>query len=82
MYSLERLLDPQLASPGGWVLQNVKQIEAKNDRQLTITLKQAFPAFLGLLSMRYCSVVPHEIVRIEGGDFRKKGVFLERPLFF
>ena len=74
VYSLERLLDPQLASPGGWVLQNVKHIEAKNDRQLTITLKQAFPAFLGLLSMRYCSVVPHEIVRIEGGDFRKKPI--------
>jgi peptide/nickel transport system substrate-binding protein len=24
--------------------------------------------------MRYCSVVPHEIVRIEGGDFRKKPI--------
>ena len=33
VYSLKRLLDPQLASPGGWVLQNVKNIEAKNDRQ-------------------------------------------------
>ena len=51
VYSLKRLLDPQLASPGGWVLQNVKNIEAKNDRQLTITLKKAFPAFLGLLSI-------------------------------
>ena len=71
VYSLKRLLDPQLASPGGWVLQNVKNIEAKNDRQLTITLKKAFPAFLGLLSMRYCSVIPHEIVKLKGLIFEK-----------
>jgi len=74
VYSLDRLKDPQLASPGGWVLQNVERIEAKTDEQLTIILKKAFPAFLGLLSMRYCSVVPHEIVRLEGGDFRKKPI--------
>ena len=74
VYSLKRLFDPQLASPGGWVLQNVKNIEAKNDRQLTITLKKAFPAFLGLLSMRYCSVIPHEIVKLKGVDFRKNPI--------
>ena len=74
VYSLKRLLDPQLASPGGWVLQNVKNIEAKNDRQLTITLKKSFPAFLGLLSMRYCSVIPHEIANLKGVDFRKNPI--------
>ena len=74
VYSLKRLLDPQLASPGGWVLQNVKNIEAKNDRQLTITLKKAFPGFLGLLSMRYCSVIPHEIANLKGIDFRKNPI--------
>jgi peptide/nickel transport system substrate-binding protein len=74
VYSLKRLLDPKLASPGGWVLQNVEYVEAKNDRQLIIKLKKAFPPFLGLLSMRYCSVVPHEIVHLEGSDFRKKPI--------
>ncbi len=74
VFSLKRLLDPQLASPGGWVLQNVANIEAKNNQQLTITLKQPFPAFLGLLSMRYCSVIPHEIVSQEGGDFRRNPI--------
>ena len=29
VYSLDRLKDQQLASPGGWVLQNVERIEAK-----------------------------------------------------
>ena len=74
VYSLKRLLDPQLASPGAWVLQNVKNIEAKNDRQLTITLKKAFPAFLGLLSMRYCSVIPHEVANLNGVDFGKNPI--------
>ena len=73
-YSLKRLLDPQLASPGGWVLQNVERIEAKNDQLLIITLKQPFPAFLGLLSMRYCSVVPKEIVTQTEGNFRKNPI--------
>ena len=73
-FSLKRLLDPQLASPGGWVLQNVERIEAKNDQLLIITLKQPFPAFLGLLSMRYCSVVPKEIVTKTEGNFRKNPI--------
>ena len=73
-FSLKRLLDPQLASPGGWVLQNVERIEAKNDQLLIITLKQPFPAFLGLLSMRYCSVVPKEIVTNTEGNFRKNPI--------
>ena len=73
-FSLKRLLDPQLASPGGWVLQNVERIEAKNDQVLIITLKQPFPAFLGLLSMRYCSVVPKEIVTNTEGNFRKNPI--------
>ena len=64
-------MDPQIASPGSWVLQNVEHIEAKNDQHLTITLKQPLPSFLGLLSMRYCSVVPHEVVNLKGLDFRR-----------
>ena len=74
VYSLKRLLNPQIASPGGWVLQNVKHIEAKNDQHLIIRLKQPFPAFLGLLSMRYCSVVPHEVVDQEEIDFGRKPI--------
>ncbi|MEK9603453.1 MAG: ABC transporter substrate-binding protein [Flavobacteriaceae bacterium] len=74
VYSLSRLSDPELASPGGWVMQNVKKIEVKSDHQLTITLKKPFPAFLGLLSMRYCSVIPKEVVKELGENFRSKPV--------
>ncbi len=69
-YSFNRLTDPQVASPGNWVLKNVSNYEAINDTIFRIQLKKPFPAFLGLLSMRYCSVVPKEIVTYYGSDFR------------
>ncbi|MDC8003628.1 ABC transporter substrate-binding protein [Aureisphaera galaxeae] len=73
-YSFNRLLDPQVASPGSWVLSNVDYYRAENDTTFTIQLKQPFPAFLGLLSMRYCSVVPEEVVEHYGSDFRSHPV--------
>lgn len=73
-YSFKRLTDPNLAAPGGWVLQNVAQFKAKNDSIFQIQLKQAFPPFLSLLSMKYCSVVPKEAVDFYGTDFRANPV--------
>src|SRR5690554_2531133 len=55
VYSLDRLKDEKVASPGSWVLQNVESYTAQNDTTLVIQLKKPFPPFLGLLSMRYCS---------------------------
>ncbi|MTE27480.1 ABC transporter substrate-binding protein [Winogradskyella ouciana] len=69
-YSLTRLKDDKLASPGSWVLQKVESFSAVNDSTFQIKLKQPFPAFLGLLTMKYCSVVPKEIVEHYGNDFR------------
>ena len=48
-YSLNRLIDDNVASPGRWVLSNVKSFEAKNDSIFTIKLKSPFPGFLGEL---------------------------------
>ncbi len=70
VYSFNRLADPLLASPGSWVLNKVKGFSALNDSTLQIQLKQPFPGFLGLLTMKYCSVVPREIVELRGSDFR------------
>ena len=56
-----RLLSKELAAPGKWVLSNVESYKAINDSTFKVTLKKPFPAFLSLLSMQYCSVVPHEI---------------------
>ncbi|NER11996.1 ABC transporter substrate-binding protein [Leptobacterium flavescens] len=70
VYSFNRLKDENVASPGSWVLSNVAGYEALNDSVLQIRLKQPFPAFLGLMSMRYCAVVPKEVADHYGSDFR------------
>ncbi len=74
LYSFNRLFDPKVASPGNWVLQNVASLEVLNDTTFTIHLKKPFPPFLGLLSMKYCSVVPEEIVEYYGNDFRSNPI--------
>ena len=69
-YSFNRLKDEKIASPGSWVLNKVERFSAVNDSTFQIKLKQPFPAFLGLLTMKYCSVVPKEVVEHFGSDFR------------
>ncbi|MAW21039.1 MAG: ABC transporter substrate-binding protein [Flavobacteriales bacterium] len=71
-YSFNRLLDKKLAAPGAWVLSNIKSYSAVNDSTFRVELVKPFPAFLSLLSMQYCSVVPKEIV--EGGNFHRRPV--------
>ena len=61
-YSFNRIIDSKTLSPGAWVFSNVKEFSAINDSIFKIKLINPFPAFLGLLSMQYCSVVPKEIV--------------------
>lgn len=73
-YSFNRLKDRSVASPGSWVLNKVEHFSALNDSTFQVQLKQAFPAFLGLLSMKYCSVVPQEIVAHYGNDFRSNPI--------
>lgn len=79
-YSLHRLLDPSLNSPGSWVMGPVERkngfpsIHASNDTVLTIRLTEPFPPFPGLLAMQYCSVIPVEAVEYYGRDFRSHPV--------
>ncbi|MCR4965265.1 MAG: ABC transporter substrate-binding protein [Bacteroidales bacterium] len=81
VYSFGRILDGDVASPGAWVFQKVKRnadgtpcFEALNDTTFQITLSEAFPPFLGILTMKYCSVVPKEVVEHYGKDFRNHPV--------
>lgn len=74
VYSFNRLTDEKVASPGSWIMSNIADYEALNDTTFTIRLNKPFPAFLGLLSMRYCSVVPQEAVEYYGNDFRRNPV--------
>ena len=52
VYSFNRLTDPKVASPGSWVMQQVASYSAIDDQTLQIQLKNPFPGFLGLLTMR------------------------------
>ncbi|MBP5649542.1 MAG: ABC transporter substrate-binding protein [Bacteroidales bacterium] len=77
VYSLGRIVDGNVASPGAWIFQKVKRdnegkptFKALNDSTFQITLSEDFPPFLGILAMKYCSVVPHEVVEKYGKDFR------------
>jgi len=73
-YSLNRLRDDKVAAPGSWVLNKVHDFKAINDTIFQIELKQPFPAFIGLLTMKYCSVVPKEIVEHYGNSFRSNPI--------
>lgn len=73
-YSFNRVLSEDLASPGTWVFQNVNSYKAVNDSVFKIDLKNPFPAFLSLLSMKYASVVPKEITEDKSIDFRSNPI--------
>ena len=74
VYSFNRVLDRKLNSSGSWIFSNVYAFNAINDTVLEIKLTQPFPAFLGILSMSYASVVPHEAVEYYGTEFGRHPV--------
>ena len=80
VYSFNRVVDKSLSSPGMWIFSSVKQEEdqyaftALDDTTFQIELSKPFPPFLGILSMTYASVVPHEAVEYYGDDFRSHPV--------
>ena len=88
VYSFNRVLDRKLNSSGSWIFSNVERRQqptansqqpkyaftAINDTILEIKLSQPFPAFLGILSMTYASVVPQEAVDYYGTEFGRHPV--------
>ncbi|MDP2088407.1 MAG: ABC transporter substrate-binding protein [Flavobacteriaceae bacterium] len=74
VFSFNRLQDEKVVAPGSWVLKNVSSYTAENDTTFVITLKESFPPFLGLLTMKYCSVVPQEAVDFYEADFRSNPI--------
>lgn len=77
-YSFYRLIDPKVASSGGWIfndkVKDINSFKAINDTTFRIELSKPFPAFLNLLTAQYCSVVPREVVEHYGKDFRSHPV--------
>jgi peptide/nickel transport system substrate-binding protein len=74
VYSFNRLLDPMTASSGAWIfhgrIDSVGAFRASDDSTFVLQLSRPFHPILGLLSMAYCSAVPHEVVEKYGKDFR------------
>ena len=72
LYSLRRILDPKVASPGLWIFAQVADdgFAAPDDTTFVVRLKEPFAPMLSLLAMQYCSVVPREVVEHYGDDFR------------
>lgn len=74
VYSFQRILDKATASSGAWIfhgrIDSTQPFKAVDDSTFQLRLTRPFNPVLGLLSMQYCSIVPHEVVERWGKDFR------------
>jgi peptide/nickel transport system substrate-binding protein len=77
-YSFNRIVDKNTSSPGAWIFNNrvdsANGFKALNDSVFQFKLIRPFHSILGILSMQYCSVVPHEAVEKYGNEFRRHAV--------
>ena len=77
-YSFKRIVDKNVASPGSWIfnskVDSVDGFKAIDDTTFQLKLQRPYNPILGILSMQYCSVVPHEAVEKYGNDFRRHAV--------
>ncbi len=78
VYSFNRIIDKNTASPGAWIFNNrvdpLQGFTAVDDSTFRLKLVRPFQSILGILSMQYCSVVPKEAVEKYGTDFRRHPV--------
>ena len=78
VYSLKRVVDKNVASPGAWIFNNrvdsINGFIALNDSTVELKLLRPFQPILGILSMQYCSIVPKEAVDKYGSSFRRHPV--------
>lgn len=78
VYSFLRIMDKKTASPGAWIfngrVDTLNAFTAIDDTTFQLKLLKPYHPILGILSMQYCSVVPHEAVNKYGTDFRRHAV--------
>jgi peptide/nickel transport system substrate-binding protein len=78
VFSFKRLSDKNIASPGGWIfngkVDSVNGFCAIDDTTFQVKLMKPYHPILGILSMQYCSIVPHEAVEKYGNEFRRHPV--------
>ncbi len=79
VYSFGRIIDTTVNSTGSWIFKGrVDSIQppfsAPDDSTFVLRLAKPFGPMLGILSMQYCSIVPHEAIEFYKKDFRKNPV--------
>lgn len=78
VYSFERIIDKQTASPGAWIfngkIDTIQPFHAIDDTIFQLKLLRPYPPVLGILSMQYCSIVAKEAVEKYGNEFRRHPV--------
>lgn len=74
VYSFYRLMDAKVSSATTLLAyvdnRNGKAFEAVDDTTFIIHMERPFTPFLGILTMKYFSVVPEEVIKKTGEDFR------------
>ncbi|MDP4150027.1 MAG: ABC transporter substrate-binding protein [Bacteroidota bacterium] len=76
VYSFTRIMDPRTASSGAWIFNDRVDTSAPggftapDDSTFRLKLLRPFNPILEILTMQYCSIVPHEVVERYGKDFR------------
>ncbi len=75
VYSFTRIVERSIASPGAWIfngrVDSINGFKAINDTIFELRLTRPFNPILGILSMQYCSIVPHEVVKKYGNEFAR-----------
>lgn len=78
VYSLSRIIDKKVASPGAWIfnhsVDSTTPFVAIDDSTFQLKLSKPFRPMLGILSMQYCSVIPREAIEKYGSNFRANPV--------
>lgn len=78
VYSLKRIISPEVGSPGSWIftdrLRREHPFEAVDDSTFVMHLDQAFAPMLGILTMQYCNVVPREAIDYYGDQWPRHPV--------
>lgn len=74
VYSFGRIINKATASSGAWIFNNrvdsLQPFTAIDDSTFQLKLTRPFHPIMGILTMPYCSVIPHEVVEKYGKDFR------------
>ena len=78
VYSLNRIIDSTVNSTGSWIfkdrVQSQNPFAAADDSTFILRLEKPFRPMLGILTMQYCCIVPHEAVEFYKKDYRKNPV--------